>query len=396
MPEPGAGEMLVRVDACGVCATDLKKIQKGLLPGPRIFGHEIAGTVGRARGGRRRGFREGQRVVVHHHVPCGTCFYCARAALRAVRASTSGTGRRPASSPRAAASPSTCAAWTGSSSGARSRSRTACSPEEAAFVEPVNTCLKAVRKAGVAPGRDGAGRRPGADRPPADAARAAGRARRCVASDTMAERRAVSRRLGADVVLDARGGRRRPRCAGLTGGPWRRLRPRRRRGRGGLRAGRWPRRGPPGASSSSRRRPAARRPRSTSGRSRPSEKDILTAYSSSIDVQEQAAAARLRPRGAGARAGDPPLPARAGARGVRPRRSRPAPGMLKVVLEMAEDAMSRDRTMKAAVLYGREDVRIEQVARARAGPGRGAAAHRGGAHLRHRRQGLPPRATTPG
>ncbi len=45
VPEVGPGEMLVRVDACGVCGTDIKKIQKGLLPGPRVFGHEIAGTV---------------------------------------------------------------------------------------------------------------------------------------------------------------------------------------------------------------------------------------------------------------------------------------------------------------------------------------------------------------
>ena len=37
VPEPGAGEMLLRVDACGICPTDLKKIQKGLLPGPRVF-----------------------------------------------------------------------------------------------------------------------------------------------------------------------------------------------------------------------------------------------------------------------------------------------------------------------------------------------------------------------
>jgi D-arabinose 1-dehydrogenase-like Zn-dependent alcohol dehydrogenase len=37
--------MLVKVDACGICPTDLKKIEKGLLAGPRIFGHEIAGTV---------------------------------------------------------------------------------------------------------------------------------------------------------------------------------------------------------------------------------------------------------------------------------------------------------------------------------------------------------------
>ena len=44
-PQIGAGELLVRVEACGICHTDLKKIEYDLLPGPRIFGHETAGTV---------------------------------------------------------------------------------------------------------------------------------------------------------------------------------------------------------------------------------------------------------------------------------------------------------------------------------------------------------------
>src|SRR4029079_18300937 len=74
-PPFGPGEMLVRVDVCGVCVTDIKKIEKGLLPGPRIFGHEIAGTVAACGAGVTR-FREGDRVAVHHHIPCGDCFYC--------------------------------------------------------------------------------------------------------------------------------------------------------------------------------------------------------------------------------------------------------------------------------------------------------------------------------
>ncbi|PYQ05200.1 MAG: Zn-dependent alcohol dehydrogenase, partial [Acidobacteria bacterium] len=45
VPDVVPSEMLVRVDACGVCGTDIKKIERGLLPAPRIFGHEIAGTV---------------------------------------------------------------------------------------------------------------------------------------------------------------------------------------------------------------------------------------------------------------------------------------------------------------------------------------------------------------
>ena len=75
VPEIGAGEMLVRVDACGVCGTDLKKIEKGLLSPPRVFGHEIAGRVARVGAG-VTSFREGDGVVVHHHIPCRACFYC--------------------------------------------------------------------------------------------------------------------------------------------------------------------------------------------------------------------------------------------------------------------------------------------------------------------------------
>ena len=45
IPTLGPGEALVRVGACGVCGTDLKKIHYGLVPPPRIFGHETAGTI---------------------------------------------------------------------------------------------------------------------------------------------------------------------------------------------------------------------------------------------------------------------------------------------------------------------------------------------------------------
>ena len=75
VPKPaiGEGELLLRVNACGICGTDLKKIEHGLVPPPRIFGHEIAGTVVEAKTNR---FKIGDRVIVHHHIPCRTCFYC--------------------------------------------------------------------------------------------------------------------------------------------------------------------------------------------------------------------------------------------------------------------------------------------------------------------------------
>ena len=48
----GAGEVLVRIDTCGICGTDLKKIHSGSHAAPRIFGHEMAGTIAMVGDGR--------------------------------------------------------------------------------------------------------------------------------------------------------------------------------------------------------------------------------------------------------------------------------------------------------------------------------------------------------
>ena len=74
-PQIGAGELLVRVESCGICHTDLKKIEYNLLAPPRIFGHETAGVVA-AVGAGVRGYSPGDRVIVFHHIPCLECFYC--------------------------------------------------------------------------------------------------------------------------------------------------------------------------------------------------------------------------------------------------------------------------------------------------------------------------------
>ena len=96
VPRLGARELLVKVAVCGVCPTDIKKIQHGAVPPPRIFGHETAGTIvqiGRqkAEGRRRKShsalrtphseFRLGDRVALHHHVPCGDCHFCRHASF---------------------------------------------------------------------------------------------------------------------------------------------------------------------------------------------------------------------------------------------------------------------------------------------------------------------------
>ena len=75
VPRIGRNEILVRVATCGICPTDIKKIQTGSVPPPRILGHETAGTVVRVGSG-VTGIRIADRVALHHHVPCGTCHFC--------------------------------------------------------------------------------------------------------------------------------------------------------------------------------------------------------------------------------------------------------------------------------------------------------------------------------
>ena len=76
-PQIGPGELLLEVQSCGVCHTDLKKIEYGLLPPPRVYGHETAGIVAAVGAGVSR-FKPGDRVIAFHHVPCRQCFYCYR------------------------------------------------------------------------------------------------------------------------------------------------------------------------------------------------------------------------------------------------------------------------------------------------------------------------------
>lgn len=76
-PDIAAGEILVRVESCGICHTDLKKIEYDLLTPPRVYGHETAGVIAAVGAGVSK-FGVGDRVVVFHHIPCKDCFYCER------------------------------------------------------------------------------------------------------------------------------------------------------------------------------------------------------------------------------------------------------------------------------------------------------------------------------
>jgi len=75
VPEIGAGEVLVKIHTCGICGTDLKKIHTGSHDAPRVFGHEMSGTIAKVGEG-VSGLAVGDRVMAYHHIPCGECYYC--------------------------------------------------------------------------------------------------------------------------------------------------------------------------------------------------------------------------------------------------------------------------------------------------------------------------------
>lgn len=147
VPAIGPGEALVRIVACGVCGTDLKKIAYGLVPPPRIFGHEMAGEIA-ALGLGVEGWAVGDRVAVMHHVPCGECYYCIHhdyAQCPTYKRTGTTAGFQPAGG--GFAQYVRVMEWVVRRGMVRIPPEI--SDEEATFVEPVNTCLKGLNRAEV-------------------------------------------------------------------------------------------------------------------------------------------------------------------------------------------------------------------------------------------------------
>lgn len=142
VPAIGAGEILIRVATCGICGTDLKKIHTGSHAAPRIFGHETAGTVA-AIGDGVETFKVGDRVMVFHHIPCGHCYYCRKKTFAqcpvykkvGVTAGFEPSGGGYAEYVRAMD-------WIVERGVVKLPDDIPF--EQAAFIEPLNTCLKAV------------------------------------------------------------------------------------------------------------------------------------------------------------------------------------------------------------------------------------------------------------
>ena len=74
VPQPGPGELLVRIRASGICGSDVMEWYR-VPKAPLVLGHEVAGDITETAEG-VTGLEPGQRVVVSHHVPCNTCRLC--------------------------------------------------------------------------------------------------------------------------------------------------------------------------------------------------------------------------------------------------------------------------------------------------------------------------------
>jgi L-iditol 2-dehydrogenase len=203
VPPVATGEVLIRVSACGICGTDIKKIEHGFVAPPQIFGHEVSGTVVAVGAGVVR-WKIGDRVMSFHHVPCGACFYCERR-LHSQCALYKKTGLTAGFDPNGGGFAQYVKAMPWVAERGMMAIPNGISFEEATFIEPVNTCIKAVEKARVSAGETvlimGQG--------PIGLllmmlSKLAGAV--VIGSDPMPERRAKSLLLGADLAIDPRGG----------------------------------------------------------------------------------------------------------------------------------------------------------------------------------------------
>ncbi len=143
VPEIGPGELLVRIEASGICGSDVMEWYRRDRA-PLVLGHEIGGEVVKIGDG-VESYRAGERVCAAHHVPCNTCHYCrnghptACEMLRQTKFYPGGFAeyvRLPAINVDRGVF----------------RLPDSVSYEEATFIEPLACVLRAQRRAGILPG----------------------------------------------------------------------------------------------------------------------------------------------------------------------------------------------------------------------------------------------------
>ncbi|MBV6628110.1 MAG: zinc-dependent dehydrogenase [Rivularia sp. (in: Bacteria)] len=152
VPSLESDEVLVQVQVVGLCQSDIKKIRYPLYEPPRIFGHETAGII-TAVGDKVEKWQVGQRVAVMHHIPCMRCSYCMNDNF-----SMCDTYKNIVTTAGFAPSGGGFAEYVKVPGHIVNNGGLILIPddisfEEASFVEPTNCCLKAVKKAEIAPGK---------------------------------------------------------------------------------------------------------------------------------------------------------------------------------------------------------------------------------------------------
>jgi 2-desacetyl-2-hydroxyethyl bacteriochlorophyllide A dehydrogenase len=193
-PEMGPNLIKVKIAYCGLCGTDPENLEGrfGLVPPeaykqPRVLGHEASGTIAEV-GKNIKGFKVGQRVAMNFRSSCGACYYCRNKMEHFCRRGTGASG---------------------------SFAEYAVYPESAVYVlpddvsleigallEPVSIAVHTIDIANIRPGGTVAISGGG----PIgllclEVALKAGAARALV-SEPIAEKRALAKKLGADVVVD--------------------------------------------------------------------------------------------------------------------------------------------------------------------------------------------------
>jgi len=214
VPAPGPDEVLVRVEACGICGSDVHGLDgsTGRRIPPIVMGHEAAGTVAAA-GTNVRGLTVGDRVTFDSTISCGKCVYCNRGEInlcdrREVIGVSCGEYRRHGAFAEFVAVP---------------RRIVYLLPpelpfEEAAMLEAIAVAMHAVKVSGAAEGQTGLVVGAGMiGLLTLQAARVAGCSPIFV-SDLDATRLALAARLGADHVLPFTGGQLAARIGQHTGG----------------------------------------------------------------------------------------------------------------------------------------------------------------------------------
>ena len=202
VPEIGSGEVLVKIHTCGICGTDLKKIHTGSHSAPRVFGHEMSGTIVRVGEG-VVGFMVGDRVMAYHHIPCGECYYCRKQTFAQCEVYKK-VGCTAGFSPSGGGFAEYIRVMDWIVRGGLVKIPDGVPFEQAAFIEPVNTCYKAIQLLNLQPDETvlviGQG--------PIGillAALAQKTGATVLTSDLYPERHAVAAKFGLDHPLDARG-----------------------------------------------------------------------------------------------------------------------------------------------------------------------------------------------